>query len=463
MIKKAILPAMIAGMLAVSVAVPAYPVQASTIADSVREQMQETEDGKTIAEKIQEQVGGTDSEEEQIEEAPITETEDEDIPTLIEGIDMSTAEGVTAAIEAIRGQSRISLADLRAIRQAYSALPMSEQVLVTNIDVLEAEEVRKGIAGTTDSSGTGAQNGPTNTNRPDTENKLRSNMYTIGISQASPSASVVVRFITDADGDGRNDVPDIVFMCPDTEEIRIDLTAPEIYSEKINAAVTVTDNFAQFDIASADTGSWTIKTSAEVIFEKMEYQGVREEPHNLTDSEVTAEPGEPQPVRESFLTRYGKLIGVCTVFAILIFLALTLPKRLVGNDGMEDDEEKKKKKDKEKNRKNTEKAGQEDAKEGRARKLTEDEEIAQIRAEFEAQQKQYERMDAENEERVRKIEESKKKEKTPDEVFYVTQQDIDNDDSIEEYDEGFGTGLLIRENDSVSSDTGEFPDRFGKP
>lgn len=103
--------------------------------------------------------------------------------------------------------------------------------------------------------------------------------YTLEYDALKP-VSLIVRFVTDEDGDGKTDVPSrIVLLAPNGDSLPIS-KASVVMKDKatsLNATLTWTDNYLQIDFATAMDGKWSVQTSIPVTFTKKDYAGSKED------------------------------------------------------------------------------------------------------------------------------------------------------------------------------------------
>lgn len=103
--------------------------------------------------------------------------------------------------------------------------------------------------------------------------------YTLEYDALKP-VSLIVRFVTDEDGDGKTDIPSrIVLLAPNGDSLPIS-KASVVMKDKatsLNATLTWTDNYLQIDFATAMDGKWSVQTSIPVTFTKKDYAGSKED------------------------------------------------------------------------------------------------------------------------------------------------------------------------------------------
>ena len=103
--------------------------------------------------------------------------------------------------------------------------------------------------------------------------------YTLEYDALKP-VSLIVRFVTDEDGDGKTDIPSrIVLLAPNGDSLPISKASVVMKdkSTSLNATLTWTDNYLQIDFATAMDGKWSVQTSIPVTFTKKDYAGSKED------------------------------------------------------------------------------------------------------------------------------------------------------------------------------------------
>ena len=103
--------------------------------------------------------------------------------------------------------------------------------------------------------------------------------YTLEYDPQNP-VSVIIRFVTDEDGDGKTDIPSrIVLIAPNGDSLPISKAAVMMKDKgtSLNSSLTWTDDYLQIDFATAMEGNWSIQTSIPVTFTKKAYAGSKEE------------------------------------------------------------------------------------------------------------------------------------------------------------------------------------------
>lgn len=201
--------------------------------------------------------------------------------------------------------------DIRKIRYLYNSLSLAEKANVTNETYLAEMELYNEIvydyatiyATTTDAV---SQDGKSKVG----------NKYTFEITDNKPAISVIVRYTTDTNMDGIGDKPEITLLSP--ADINTELTedTPQIRTSSINAALTWTDNFLQFDIASAENGYWTILTDINCTFTTQEYSGNKKILNPIPSEGETQTPTDSEEKQET-----EKSSNASFIISIIVLLA----------------------------------------------------------------------------------------------------------------------------------------------
>lgn len=429
-----------AGLLCIS-CIPKVPVCASTIADQIQQRLEEENEGGgedvlpediSVPDVSESEYPGGDMLPEDMpeEEAPA------EIPSILEGMDLSSPEGIDTAIRVLYDAKFVNTGDVQAVRKAYEALPMSGKVSVANADLLLQIEEKTGQAPEKEEEDPAQdeESQAVNTKDPTQEDRLAGREYTFKCTDDAPSLTIILRFIEDIDSDGRGDVPKITLISPSMEEIAVDISQDELSTGKIQAAITATENFAQFDIIKASAGNWTISTTSDVMFERMEFQGTLDIIEDESTDSSEKEEIDPEP-QESMALQYIRFFGVMGLLLfVLIFAVFILPRMLTKKPEKKEESENKNK----------------DRDPSSFRRKTPEEEMAELRQQFEEYSEEMMAIDKEMKNQLDREQESRQKTEENDRL-YVTQQDIDNDASITEYD-GFGTGLLGPNEEDMRTD-----------
>ena len=144
--------------------------------------------------------------------------------------------------------------------------------------------------------------------------------YVFNISDVQKDLSVVVRYVTDLDGDGYGDMPDrIVLTSPSGSSTSLSNASANLSDGTMNITCTWERNFLQLDIASAEYGKWSITTSDPVTFTKMPYAGVKQEivPEDDRTQEDAAVTDEEEPKKKG---KGGMILTLVILLGALTFL-----------------------------------------------------------------------------------------------------------------------------------------------
>ena len=137
--------------------------------------------------------------------------------------------------------------------------------------------------------------------------------------------SIVLRYITDRDGDGYGDVPDrIVLTSPYGTTTALSNANASMSDETMEIACQWEKKFLQLDIAYAQKGKWKITTSEPVTFSRMPYAGVRQEirpeDEKTKDDASAAAEEDTAPKKKGF--SWWKLIVILFLLGCLVFLRI---------------------------------------------------------------------------------------------------------------------------------------------
>ena len=266
--------------------------------------------------------------------------------------------------------------------------------------------------------------------KPSGENEPETTSYVFSISGNEPSLSVVMRYVTDKDGDGYGDMPDrIVLTSPSGETTSLSNANKNLKNDSMNIVLTWEKKFLQLDIAEAEEGNWKITSSEPATFSSMAYAGIRQEitasdektKEDAAEKPEESEEGETSPSGAwRFLLAAAILVGL-----FFVFIRTRRKKNEIEEDDDEYDDEY-------------------DAPE----QLTEEERVEQIRKDH---QERLEKEKQREEEELRAEEEEE----------YNRQKDEAAKDSIAEYTEG-DTDLLNKKENPVMNGGGLRTDGFFK-
>ena len=312
-----------------------------------------------------------------------------------------------------------SYADMvKNVWDAYSNLTTAEKITVSNSEKLIKEYdklVNAGVLKDEKKEEESAQKDldeqRANTQISGTEESQVTD-YTFDYDPKKP-ISVVVRYTTDADGDGKGDVPGrITLTSPHADTYPVTNTNTKLSDDNLTVGLSWENNFIQMDFAKATEGKWTISTSIPCTFTAIDYAGAKQ------DISYIGEKAEKK--KDTFYKKFWpKSSGAPT------------------NPAM--------------NAKERKMAEEEDVYETEEpRPMSDEEIIAQMRAEYKESVARQRQMDEADEDLSRNA--------TIEEDDYtdldeVTQEDFDNDETIEEYTEG-DTGLLSQKDNPANRSSG---------
>ena len=321
------------------------------------------------------------------------------------------------------------------IMNAYRNLPHVDKLEVTNIDKLQKAYDKLITTGAIiDTEAESLQ-------RQIEEQQMRNAMEISG-QQASQAieytfasegqqdgvASIMIRYTSDTNGDGKGDIPErIVLTSPTNESTPVSNASVAMKDSTMDIALTWAESFVQMDIAYATQGNWTITTSTPVSFTRMNYAGVRLDitsnnelltRGNGDKEELTiAEEGDlAEGVEESETEEKGSampiILAVVVIIAILGGIGYAYTR--IGKTG--------------------EKSNGIGSKKSKKAPVIDEDDLPKVQTD--------EEIIAEMKEEYQRKQEALKN--TTEDLFdedddepLFSQADIDGDDSIEEYEEGF--------------------------
>ncbi len=224
---------------------------------------------------------------------------------------------IDSLYDSFKENNSINPEDIRTLRYFYNSLTMAEKANVPNETYLAEMELANKI--TYDYSKIYATS--TDAQSADKESKVGTD-YTFEISDKKSAVSVIVRYTTDANMDGNGDKPSVLLVSPSGSSWEMEEETPQIRNDSINAALTWTDNFVQFDIVNAENGNWTIRTDINCTFKLQEYAGnmknlnpipAQDEVHSDTDAtaEKEKDKNKKKPIAKLIimLTAIGGFVG----------------------------------------------------------------------------------------------------------------------------------------------------------
>ena len=152
-----------------------------------------------------------------------------------------------------------------------------------------------------------------------------STSYVFNVTDKKQGLSIVLRYITDRDGDGYGDVPDrIVLTSPYGTTTALSNANASMSDETMEITCQWEKKFLQLDIAYAQKGKWKITTSEPVTFSRMPYAGVRQEirPEDEKTKEDASAAAEEDTAPKKKGFSWWKLIAVLFLLGCLVFLRI---------------------------------------------------------------------------------------------------------------------------------------------
>ena len=276
--------------------------------------------------------------------------------------------------------------------------------------------------------------------------------YTFDYDPKKP-ISVVVRYTTDADGDGKGDVPGrITLTSPHADTYPVTNTNTKLSDDGLTVGLSWENNFVQMDFAKATDGKWTISTSIPCTFTAIDYAGAKQDisydgeqaekkkDTSKKDTKKTAETPKPEKKSSIFLPAVLIFIVAGLIGGLIAFYKKFWPKSS-GNPKNPAMDAKERKAAEEEDIYETEEP----------RPMSDEEIIAQMRAEYKESVARQRQMEEADEELSRNATVEEDDDYT--DLDEVTQEDFDNDETIEEYTEG-DTGLLSQKDNPTSRKSG---------
>ena len=290
------------------------------------------------------------------------------------------------------------------IDDQYQALTDAQKVKVTNIENLLIAEETLRLSLSANHPG---QEGGASTYSSD--KAAEATNYAFSTTDANNSAVITIHFTSDRDRDGAPDVPqNIILTNPSGETSSLTSNTTHMQDSSMDLVLEWASSAVIMRLSEAAEGQWLISTDIPVTFSMSAYSGTKEE-----IAEATPTP-EPAPVQKTsmmplYMMLFGMLLIIGSPIALLLYLRANKPK------------------------KEPEQRSRTDGVDDRLRPLSEEEEIAQMRDQYMRDRENIERKEAEErEERAARMAEKEERQ----EKIYVSQEDIDNDETIEEYIEG---------------------------
>lgn len=342
-------------------------------------------------------------------------------------------EQVDAMIEAIDEEEPLRSMVLDALA-AYDELTTAQKMKVKDYDKLYRIAVDMGIIKIPETKE------PVNAEKVDVETRKNGKKYSLQITAYIPQMTLSFRYTTDTDGDGKMEVPKITVTDPknNVQVITTDLATDSTITTPCGELyLTRTTTMSQLDVVKSEPGVWTFQTSNPVLFmlsdyvgetNKTEFTGQDEDEYDSNKKE-TKKSGKGSPEEEKAKSKRKSIIimGVFIVLVVGVFIGIM---QIPMGKGEKSTKAAKARKKAQKQGINPDTV-KEQGNNGKIKPLTEEEELAAIRKEWEAMQPQYKDEDDKHQE--------KKNEVVDDERLSITLEDLDEDASVEglDDDEGF--------------------------
>ena len=160
--------------------------------------------------------------------------------------------------------------------------------------------------------------------------------------------SVTVYYVTDKNGDGKADEPEIAIVSPSGTRTLLQHGTTTVENDDLSMTMTWRDNFMQMDIERAKNGTWRIETSDDAVINLFEYAGTKtgdftpEQPSG-GETKETEDPGKEKESSGSGLITL--LLFAAGAAAFLIGMKVFLSKRSAAEGSGKKPSKKKKKED----------------------------------------------------------------------------------------------------------------------
>lgn len=286
------------------------------------------------------------------------------------------------------------------------------------------------------------------------ETEKNATEYVFSVTESKNSASVVIRYTTDLDGDGYGDVPArLVITAPTGKTYAVTNSSAMLKEKGLNLIFSWEEKFVQIDMAEGPAGKWKIVSSDPVVFTIMPYAGERQEV--IPEEEETAEeadvvdPEKETEEEEGKKKDVGGTVQIVLIVIVGIAFAIVGKKYgLFGSGNVEDDEDidgdSGSSYDDDGNKKRSRRKGKKGSAEPRPK--SDDEYMEEMRREFD--------------ERKRLEEEEEDDYDKDDYNNSFEDEDDDDEDGYTEYEETGNTGLLRKEDRPTDNGGGLQDDDF---
>ncbi len=230
-----------------------------------------------------------------------------------------TVESVTAQIESITEET--SSQEVKEIYQNYLSLSLSEQLQIPDTTKLDEAVAKYQI--TVNGANVPQVNG--NANEEDKETTKSGRDYTF-YSDGTASLSLSIQYSSAEDG--TIDVPAIYITAPDGTQTQANSQTTQISDEDKQITIHWESSFAQMDIAKVPEGNWTVTTTTDVTFVRLDYAGGTSQFSAATEAEETEIVPAAEEEETTSLTVFDLLLPV--IFIILIIFLIFMKKRPKG-------------------------------------------------------------------------------------------------------------------------------------
>ena len=222
------------------------------------------------------------------------------------------------------------------LRKAYELMPASDKLGVEHYDMLcRAEEIiaeydashsvqdPESQSESTGTESTLPDTGDTVQVKADSANTYFARQYKFKISKEDfQPCSLIVHFTTDENGDGKGEVPELLFIGPNGTNIAARSSSGDIMTDSIHAYFDWQKEFLQIDLEYLAPGGWIIQSSVPVTYDRTSYL----RPNAVPEAEpVTPQPAVPQPrVLRPSNSRASALLKIAAFFFVFVLILVGL-------------------------------------------------------------------------------------------------------------------------------------------
>ena len=216
----------------------------------------------------------------------------------------------------------ITKSSILMLHDMYVSLPQAMQARVENYEIVEYHIERLKMEF--------RDNSKDSMRDVDTGKKL-DKIYVFRVD--NDSMSISVSYITDKDGDGIPDRPEITLISPSGGYLVLEYLTTTVQNAEIKMSIDWQDDFVQLDIENASNGVWNLKTSDLAVFNLFEYakrgsQDILPEPSDQS-SESEDAPFETETQPEENVKQESLFFAMFKLFLPVILILLSIPVILI--------------------------------------------------------------------------------------------------------------------------------------